>query len=64
MSKEIIAISISTAVFYFIFSSIAILLFPVEQTRDIWDYVMPYINAFRFSVVAMISYLTVGLLLR
>lgn len=58
--KEIVLISLATGILYFIFASIGIKLFPVEQIRDLGDVIMPYVNAFIFSLFTIISLIICG----
>jgi O-antigen/teichoic acid export membrane protein len=59
--KETRFISIGTGVFYIIFASIGIALFPAEQIRDLGDIVMPYFNAFIFGVCTIIVFIYSGM---
>jgi hypothetical protein len=58
--KEIILISIGTGIFYIIFASIGIKLFPVEEIRDVGDIFMPYLNAFIFGLCTFICFIAFG----
>ncbi|MGM9985855.1 MAG: hypothetical protein ACI35O_01385 [Bacillaceae bacterium] len=62
-NREIIYVSLGTGLFFIIFSSIGIKLFPPTHIRDIGDLIMPYMNAFIFSFWLMVSYLAFGFLL-
>lgn len=52
--KDIISISIGSGLFYFIFASIGITLFPMKQIRDIGDLIMPYFNSLYFGLLTVI----------
>jgi glycerol uptake facilitator-like aquaporin len=58
--KEIILISIGTGIFYIIFASIGIKLYPVKEIRDVGDMLMPYLNAFIFGLCTFICFLAFG----
>ncbi|TDL74787.1 hypothetical protein E2R56_11590 [Rhodococcus qingshengii] len=58
--KEIILLSIMTGIFFIIFASLGIKLFPVEEIRDVGDILMPYLNAFIFGLCAFICFIALG----
>jgi hypothetical protein len=59
--KESMLISFGAGVFFIIFASIVISLFPAEQIRDLGDIVMPYFNAIIFGVCAFIVFIFSGM---
>ncbi|PFG07531.1 hypothetical protein [Bacillus sp. es.034] len=52
--KDIIVISFSTGLFYLLFASFGISLYPPEPIRDLGDIIMPYLHAGMFGVYTMI----------
>ncbi len=61
-SKKVILNSLGTGMFFSIFASIGIALFPKEQIRDAGDVIMPYINAFAFGMGAFLIFTCFGFL--
>ena len=58
--KEVVLTSSGTGLFYILFASIGIKLFPKEQIRDIGDIVMPYIYVLVFSICTVVVFIFVG----
>ncbi|HWO75650.1 MAG TPA: hypothetical protein VNM69_06970 [Bacillus sp. (in: firmicutes)] len=58
--KGIVLISIVTGVFYIIFVSIGVKLFPNEEVRDLGDVVMPYLYAFIFGLLTTFVFIFLG----
>jgi hypothetical protein len=59
--KETILSSLGAGIFYIIFASIGIALFPAEQIRDLGDIIMPYFNAVIFGVCTAIVFIFSGI---
>lgn len=60
--KDIIYISLGSGLFYFIFASIGITLFPIKQLRDIGDLIMPYFHTLYFGSLTVIVMSVCGII--
>lgn len=52
--KKTVLISFSTSLFFILFASVGITLFPPHLIRDLGDIIMPYLNACAFGVCIMV----------